>query len=133
MVILRGGLRPWRWLGPLEVPVPWLLEVLLVVVWQLAGLSWLQARRRLPTGVPRTTLHQAPPPIYRFTMGKVRYRWRTALRRRTPWVLVNRGLFAKGERDCGDHEFYNADDVVERCYHCKTGVRPYDPTHFVGR
>jgi len=59
-----------------------------------------------------------------------RYRWRTWLRRRLPWLLVDRGVAGKGTTDCGDHEWYNADGVVERCYHCTVGHRPYDPAHF---
>jgi hypothetical protein len=50
-----------------------------------------------------------------------RYRWRTSLRRRLPARL---GFLApKGTRDCGDHDWYNADDNVEHCYHCVVGVR----------
>ena len=32
---------------------------------------------------------------------------------------------ADPEGPCGlrDQEFYNADDVIERCYHCEVGVR----------
>ncbi|GAA1791701.1 hypothetical protein GCM10009682_12090 [Luedemannella flava] len=30
----------------------------------------------------------------------------------------------KGKADCGDHEWYNHDDVVEHCYHCAVGSRP---------
>jgi hypothetical protein len=39
---------------------------------------------------------------------------------------------AKGTGDCGSHEWYNADGVVERCYHCEVGVREYSPVHFSG-
>lgn len=60
-----------------------------------------------------------------------RYRWRTRLRVRLPGFLVNRGVAAKGTADCGDHEWYKADDVVEHCYHCAIGRRSYDPAHFV--
>lgn len=63
-------------------------------------------------------------------MARGRYRWRTAVRRRLPWFLVNLGVSPKGRRDCGAHEFYNADDVIERCYHCAVGERPFDPDHF---
>jgi hypothetical protein len=44
--------------------------------------------------------------------------------------LVDRGVAGKGTTDCGDHEWDNADGVVERCYHCTVGHRPYDPAHF---
>jgi hypothetical protein len=62
--------------------------------------------------------------------GRGRFRWRTRIRRHLPWFLVDRGLSGKGTTDCGDHEWYNADGTVERCYHCAVGQRPYDPTHF---
>jgi hypothetical protein len=50
-----------------------------------------------------------------------RYRWRTRLRTRLPsplWRWVR-----KGRGDCGNHHWYNADNVVEHCYHC-TAERP---------
>jgi hypothetical protein len=40
-----------------------------------------------------------------------------------PFVLVNRGMAAKGRDDCGDHDWYNHDGLTERCYHCEVGVR----------
>lgn len=45
------------------------------------------------------------------------------MRRVLPWFLVNRGVLGKGRADCGDHEWYNADDMIERCYHCTVGQR----------
>jgi hypothetical protein len=62
--------------------------------------------------------------------GRGRFRWRTKIRGNLPWFLVNRGVADKGTTDCGDHEWYNADYVVEHCYHCHVGQRPYDPAHF---
>lgn len=59
-----------------------------------------------------------------------RYRWRTGIRRRLPWFLINLGVAGKGKRDCGDHEWYYADNVVEHCLHCEVGERPYDAEHF---
>jgi hypothetical protein len=59
-----------------------------------------------------------------------RYRWRTAVRRRLPWALVNRGVADRGKKDCGDHEWFNVDYVVEQCYHCEVGQRPYSVDHF---
>ena len=59
-----------------------------------------------------------------------RYRVRTRVRRHLPWFLINLGIAAQGRQDCGDHEWHNADNVVERCYHCVVGVRPYDRAHF---
>lgn len=49
------------------------------------------------------------------------YRWRTAIRRRLPWLLINLGVAEKGE-DCelagGSHEWYNIDRVSSGCYYC---------------
>jgi hypothetical protein len=59
-----------------------------------------------------------------------KYRLRLRVRRHLPWVLINLGIAAKGKADCGDHSWYNADNVVERCHHCEVGSRPYDPAHF---
>jgi len=61
--------------------------------------------------------------------GRGRFRWRTKIRRSLPWFLVDRGIASKGTTDCGDHDWYNADGVVEHCYHCTVGLRPYDPAH----
>jgi hypothetical protein len=65
---------------------------------------------------------------YRGMKGK--YRVRSAIRRRLPWFLINLGVADKGERDCGDHDWYNAGDGVEHRYHRAVGERPYDPEHF---
>jgi hypothetical protein len=50
------------------------------------------------------------------------YRWRTLLRSRLPWFLINLGVADKGE-DCekvsGTHWWYNKDNVSSACYHCK--------------
>jgi len=50
------------------------------------------------------------------------YRWRTRLRRRIPWFLINLGVADKGE-DCekvgGEHWWYNQDGENSACYHCK--------------
>jgi hypothetical protein len=70
---------------------------------------------------------------YRLLMisrGRGRFRWRTKIRRHLPWFLIRRGLAGKGTTDCGDHEWYKADGVIEHCYHCTVGERPYDPAHF---
>ncbi|MDI1459549.1 hypothetical protein QEZ54_01080 [Catellatospora sp. KI3] len=61
-----------------------------------------------------------------------RYRLRTRIRTRLPWFLINLGFADKGRRDCGDHDWYAGDGVVEHCYHCRVGERPYDPAHFDG-
>jgi hypothetical protein len=52
-----------------------------------------------------------------------RYRWRTRLRRRLPWFLIDRGVARKGSADCGDHEWYKSTEDEDRCYHCEEGVR----------
>jgi len=55
-------------------------------------------------------------------MGGTPYRWRTWIRKRLPWWLINLGLASKGE-DCekagGLHHWYNRDDVSSGCYHCR--------------
>lgn len=53
-----------------------------------------------------------------------RHRLRTWLRMHEPGWLYRRWPVPKGSEDCGNHEFYNADDVLKRCYHCEVGVRP---------
>lgn len=50
-----------------------------------------------------------------------KYRWRTWLRGNLPYFLSDR--IEKGSKDCGDHEWYNADGEFEHCYHCSVGVR----------
>lgn len=54
-----------------------------------------------------------------------RYRWRTRVRTALPQRLLGRGLFGKGTRDCGAHEWYRHDERVDRCYHCAPGERPW--------
>ena len=50
------------------------------------------------------------------------YAWRTRLRGRLPWFLINLGIADKGE-DCekvgADHVWYNIDGETSGCYHCK--------------
>jgi hypothetical protein len=50
------------------------------------------------------------------------YGWRTALRSRLPWFLIDIGLAAKG-RDCervgAQHHWYKQDDTHSACYHCE--------------
>jgi hypothetical protein len=50
------------------------------------------------------------------------YAWRTRLRQRLPWFLINFGLAAKGA-DCeavgASHDWYNRDNVTSACYHCE--------------
>jgi hypothetical protein len=49
------------------------------------------------------------------------HRWRTWLRGRLPWALIDRGIAAKAE-DCGcaggEHYWYNVDGRRSGCYHC---------------
>jgi hypothetical protein len=51
-----------------------------------------------------------------------RYRWRTWIRGRVPWALVD--FFPKGLGDCGQHVWSAYDAETDRCYHCEVGVRP---------
>lgn len=50
------------------------------------------------------------------------YAWRTWLRQRLPWFLIDLGLAAKG-RDCesvkAEHSWYNIDNLSSGCYHCE--------------
>jgi hypothetical protein len=52
-----------------------------------------------------------------------RFRRRTQIRTLLPWFLINIGVASKPNRDCGDHDWYNADGAIERCYHCAVGQR----------
>jgi len=50
------------------------------------------------------------------------YRWRTAVRQRLPWFLINLGITDKGtdyETVGGTHSWYNMDGESSGCYHCK--------------
>ncbi len=49
-----------------------------------------------------------------------KYRWRTTLRENLPELLAAR--VPKGSEDCGDHEWYKADENTWRCYHCAVGL-----------
>jgi len=55
-----------------------------------------------------------------------KYRWRTRARMHTPWFLLNRfdWLFAKGRKDCGNHQWHNYENREEHCLHCEVGRRP---------
>ena len=50
------------------------------------------------------------------------YAWRTWLRGRLPWFLIELGIANKAQ-DCGavgaPHDWYNMDDQTSRCYHCR--------------
>ena len=80
------------------------------------------------TGVPQATVRQARMnevvPVATVTLMVGRYRRRTRIRRHLPWVLIELGMFPKGRRDCGSHEWYVEDEQTERCYHCRVGSRP---------
>lgn len=58
-----------------------------------------------------------------------RYRWRTRLRRKTPWFIER--LVSKGSKDCGCHEWYHEGAVagldIDRCLHCDFAKRPSHP------
>lgn len=36
-------------------------------------------------------------------------------------------LFPPGNRDCGEHEWFRADEQTDRCWHCTVGVREHRP------
>lgn len=62
------------------------------------------------------------------------YAWRTWLRKRLPWFLINLGLAAKG-KDCesagSSHHWYNLDGITSACYHChvvRSGQLWHQPT-----
>lgn len=58
--------------------------------------------------------------------GRGRYRWRYAVRNAMPywlWMLV--GWPGGSRHDCGDHEWFNHDDVEDHCYHCQVGRRSH--------
>ena len=54
-------------------------------------------------------------------MARHPYAWRTWLRTRLPWFLIDLGVAAKGA-DCeavgASHHWYNRDDSSSGCYHC---------------
>jgi hypothetical protein len=52
-----------------------------------------------------------------------RYRWRTWLRGLLPWKLA--AFFPAGPEDCGDHEWFRADDDTDLCRHCLVGEREH--------
>lgn len=54
-----------------------------------------------------------------------RYRLRTWLREHLPEPFAP--LFPPGSRDCGDHEWFRADDRTDRCWHCTVGEREHRP------
>ena len=61
-------------------------------------------------------------------MSVGRYRKRTHILQHLPFILL--WLSPKGSSDCGGHDWYNEDGQVERCLHCKVGIRAYSPEHF---
>jgi len=50
------------------------------------------------------------------------YRWRTWIRTKLPWFLIDLGVASKGQ-DCeqagGRHWWYNHDNVTSGCMHCE--------------
>jgi hypothetical protein len=47
------------------------------------------------------------------------------MRAHSPSWLLRLGWAKKPSQDCGEHEFYNEDDLIDRCYHCWIGQRPH--------
>jgi hypothetical protein len=52
-------------------------------------------------------------------MPRGMYRLRTKLREHVPERFAV--LIPKGAHDCGDHEWYAAEEGTWRCYHCVVG------------
>ncbi len=44
-----------------------------------------------------------------------------------PWWLWQQlgGWPDRSPKDCGDHEWFNHDDIEDHCYHCYVGRRPH--------
>jgi hypothetical protein len=68
-------------------------------------------------------------------MERPKYRLRTSLREVLPERVAV--LIPKGSDDCGDHEWYQAeDDHTWRCFHCLVGVThevPWDDRELEAR
>ena len=56
----------------------------------------------------------------KLAMQRGKYRLRTMLRENLPEALAAR--IPKGSQDCGNHEWYAAEEGTWRCYHCVVGV-----------
>jgi len=67
-------------------------------------------------------------------MARRKYRNRTRLRENLPELLA--AVVPKGRHDCGDHEWYKAEEKTWRCYHCVPGVThevPWDEQEIAAR
>lgn len=62
---------------------------------------------------------------WRIEYSRGQFRWRTKARMFTPWWLLDRGLFEKPDKNCGSHDWYNADGVTAKCHHYDVGERPW--------
>ena len=54
------------------------------------------------------------------------FRFRTWLRSRLPWFVINTGIVNKGvdcEQNGGFHEWYKEDETHSACYHCSIVVQ----------
>jgi len=51
-------------------------------------------------------------------------RWRAWIRVHTPDFLYDRGLIVPKAADCGEHEWHNAGNDIDGCFHCKV-----EPAH----
>jgi hypothetical protein len=50
------------------------------------------------------------------------YAWRTSVRKRLPWFLIDLGVARKGincEFVGAQHHWYNLDGARSACYHCR--------------
>ncbi len=70
--------------------------------------------------------------LTRMRSGK--YRYRTALREGLPESVA--ALIPKGRHNCGDHEWYKAEEQTWRCYHWQPGATrevPWDERELAAR
>jgi hypothetical protein len=67
-------------------------------------------------------------------MPDAKYRLRTYLREHAPDQLS--ALIPKGRDNCGNHEWYAAEEQTWRCYHCVVGITheiPWDERELEAR
>ena len=88
-----------------------------------AALTNEELKRRLlaALAVMPADYHEQAEAIEVLEMNRHPYAWRTALRKRLPWFVIDLGIAAKGE-DCekagATHHWYKQDDQYSACYHC---------------
>lgn len=73
-------------------------------------------------------------PFINMRKRRGKYRYRTLLRERLPERFA--ALIPRGGQDCGDHEWYLAEEQTWRCYHCRVGIThnvPWDERELEAR